>query len=191
MGLSFTPLPRYQFFLIAEYIEVTFATFPHTQDLLMLFTPAWHHAAKFLQQLPALVSALHEVDNKTLANNLAAIANQVLFSAILNPALPKDTRLQAQNVLCELSAASISTTSTSTRLLFIQRFSPAVFKFVDTLCTKSDQLSFDATRDFIAWFACYISNTDFFWPWAKWYACCAASTVGRTWRSSRRPRRTA
>ena len=85
MGLSFTPLPRYQFFLIAEYIEVTFATSPHTQDLLVLFTPAWHHAAKFLQQLPALVSALHEVDNKTLANNLAAIANQVLFSAILNP----------------------------------------------------------------------------------------------------------
>lgn len=133
MGLSFTPLPRYQFFLIAEYIEVTFATSPHTQDLLVLFTPAWHHAAKFLQQLPALVSALHEVDNKTLANNLAAIANQVLFSAILNPALPKDTRLQAQNVLCELSAASISTTSTSTRLLFIQRFSPP--------CSSSSTLS--------------------------------------------------
>lgn len=184
MGVSFTPLPRYQFFLIAEYVEVRHRLSPHSQNLVVLFAPAWHHAAKFLQQLPSLVSALHEVDNKTLANNLAAIANQVLFSAILTPSLSKDVRLQAQNVLCELSAASISTSSPSTRLLFIQRFSPAVFKFVDTLCMKGDQLAFDATREFISWFACYISNTDFFWPWSKWHVFLSAFTVGKTSRSS-------
>lgn len=184
MGLSFTPLPRYQFFLIAEYVEVRPGFSPHSQNLVVLFTPAWHHAAKFLQQLPALVSALHEVDNKTLANNLAAITNQVLFSTILTPSRPKDIRLQAQNILCELSAASISTSSPSTRLLFIQRFSPAVFKFVDTLCMKGDQLTFDATCEFVSWFACYISNTDFFWPWAKWHVLISIFTVGKTSLSS-------
>ena len=133
-----------------------------------LFNPSWQYASKFIQRLPSLISALHEVDNKTLANNLASITNQVLFSTLLNPSLPKDIQLQAQNVLSDLSAHSISTSTASTRHLFIQRFSAAVFKYVDTLCMKGDQLSFDATKLLVQWFSCYISNTDFFWPWNKW-----------------------
>ena len=92
MGLSFTPLPRYQFFLIAEYIEVTFATSPHTQDLLVLFTPAWHHAAK----QAAILKAEGEKEARIMAAEAEAQAilqvQQALADSLklLNAAAPND-----------------------------------------------------------------------------------------------------
>lgn len=115
------------------------------------------------------MSALHEVDNKTLANNLVTIVNQVLFTFLLDQHLPNQIRLQAQNVILDLTAASINAAGSPKSPLFLQRYSPAVFKYVDTLCFKGESLSVSASIAFVQWFALYISNINYFWPWAKWY----------------------
>ncbi|KNB44463.1 hypothetical protein JH06_1650 [Blastocystis sp. subtype 4] len=158
VGVSFTLLPRFQYLVILEYVE----------NLIRSFIPSWSYGSRFLQHLPQLVSALHEIDNKTLANNLVTIVNQVLFTYVLDYHLPNQVQLQAQNIILDLTAASINTAGSPKSPLFLQRYSPAVFKYVDTLCFKGESLSVNASVAFIQWFALYISNINYFWPWTKW-----------------------
>ena len=148
---------------------ISLCKFHFPQNLIRSFIPSWSYGSRFLQHLPQLVSALHEIDNKTLANNLVTIVNQVLFTYVLDYHLPNQVQLQAQNIILDLTAASINTAGSPKSPLFLQRYSPAVFKYVDTLCFKGESLSVNASVAFIQWFALYISNINYFWPWTKWY----------------------
>lgn len=87
-----------------------------------------------------------------------------MFSIIISP-----IRLTSSSEYLLSTAASINTAGSPKSPLFLQRYSPAVFKYVDTLCFKGESLSVNASVAFIQWFALYISNINYFWPWTKWY----------------------
>lgn len=134
----------------------------------MTFTPSPAGCSQCLQRLSRLVMALHEVDDRTLANNLAAMTCQGLFSVLIDPSRTTSHQLQAQRVLMDLAVVAINTAGQQPPL-FLQRFSPAVFKFVDTLALNGEAMKLPAAWRLIDWFALYSTNTDFFWPWNKWW----------------------
>ena len=138
------------------------------QLLLATFQPAPAGGSVALQRLSRQVLALHEVAGKTLANNLAAIFCQVLFSVIMDPWRPAGMTLMAQRVLIDLTAVAINTAGQQPPLL-LQRFSPAVFKFVDTLALTGEAMKLPSSWRLVDSFALYVSNIDYFWPWSKWW----------------------
>ena len=93
----------------------------------------------------------------------------MLFSFILDTTRPIKLRLQAENVLLQLAVLSINNADHLKESLFIQRFSPAIFRYVDTICMYGDKLTSEALQVFVTWFAKHMTNTDYFWPWQKWY----------------------
>lgn len=99
---------------------------------------------------------------------MSAITNQILLSFVLNPEIETSISLQAADTMIDLSVASINFTETD-QASFISRFSSAVFKFIDTLSNKSEMFVFEAIQKLVDFFAIYISNTNFLWPWAKWF----------------------
>ena len=116
----------------------------------------------------SLISPVHEIDTRTLQNNIASAVCQVLFSFIMSPTFPPSYSLQATNTCFDLAVQSINYNEDSNPS-FISRFSPAVFKYVDTLANKAEVLTFEATCKLIDFFAFYLTNTNFFWPWSKWW----------------------
>ena len=51
----------------------------------------------------------------------------------------------------------------------LQRFSPAVFKFVDTLALTGEAMKLPSSWRLVDSFALYVRNIDYFWPWSKWW----------------------
>lgn len=114
---------------------------------------------------------------------------QVLFSHILDTTQPASLSLHAQNTLLHLAVASINSDQSS-QGAFLQRLSPALFRYVDSLAMYGDSLTAEALQVLIFWFARHMINTEYYWPWQKWSRWRALSTAGSACRSPRCPRRT-
>ena len=67
-----------------------------------------------------------------------------------------------------LNAESLKIQDQGGRSSFLRTLPSAVYKVTDKLCLNGDVLSVNATKWLIQWFALYLSNSDFCWPWAKW-----------------------
>lgn len=134
-----------------------------------MFKPSWEYASKFIQQLNNLISPVYEIDTRTLHNNLAFSTAQTLFSFLMNVAIHPSFSLHAGKTIINLAINSINSNQ-GKQESFIERFSPAMFKFIDTIANKGDALSFEATYKLIQFFPMYMCSTNYFWPWSKWWA---------------------
>lgn len=134
---------------------------------MILFAPSWEYASLFIQKIHKLIFPYHEIDQRTLDKNIASIIIQVLFSFILDTTQSTTLSLHAQNTLLHLAISSINADQSSEGA-FLQRLSPALFRYINSLCTYGDLLTAEAIQMLIFWFARHMINTEYFWPWQKW-----------------------
>ena len=134
---------------------------------MILFAPSWEYTSLFIQKIHKLIFPYHEIDQRTLDKNIASIIIQVLFSFILDTTQSTTLSLHAQNTLLHLAISSINADQSSEGA-FLQRLSPPLFRYINSLCTYGHLLTAEAIQMLIFWFARHMVNTEYFWPWQKW-----------------------
>ena len=130
--------------------------------------PSSKYACRFLTRLPRLVSSFHDVHPTILANNLTNLLSQALFTLILSEGRSLSLRLHSQYVSMLINSEAIKVNEQGDQSMFLKGFPSAMFKVTDTLCSRGEELHIHAATTLVQWFALYMTNSNFFWPWQKW-----------------------